>query len=242
MNSIRTRPKFSESKFFLFFGLAWLLLAVPFILFGINEYRVNSRFENEASKIIGNVISKRIEERWDSKERRNDTYYYVRYIFNVDSLNTLEQEQSLNKESWDKIKEKAPIEIEFLTDRPTYNRISGTASNSGSYAMLIVSSIVVLVGSVFIVIYIKKRLYLSRILKNGLETIGTILSIEGSSLTINNVNQLNLNYTFKDRTGRDFSGTCKHINPRLIKDITIGASCKIGYDKDNPNNNILLSV
>src|SRR5690606_10448527 len=118
-----------------------------------------------------------------------------------------------------KIKDNSPIEIEYLKDATDYNRIAGTSSDFGSFITLILGGVMCIIGSLIAGYDIKKRLYTSKLLKNGIETIGSVTRIEGSSLTINNVVQVNLLYTFKDRMGQTYNGISNYLNPRLLKDI-----------------------
>ena len=242
MNIAANPIKINRSKFFLFFGLPWIFFGLIFIPLAIQEFNTNQKFNAESRKANAILISKRQETRWNSSEKRNDIYYYLKYKFKPTNAAEITNEVSTFEDEWNKYQEGGAIEIEYLPQDPSSNRVAGSGDNVGAYLMAGFGSIMLLIGSLFSGIDIKKRLVERSIRKNGIETTGTVTSVRTGSLKVNNVSQMIVSYTFKDRIGRSYSGQTGHIKPRYTKGITNGSMCKVYYDKDDPSKNLLDSL
>ena len=230
---------FIKPKRSLFFGAAWLFFGGIFLASGIFLYTEHLRFENEAVQTEGTVLAKT----FNSKRENNKTTttYYVTYSFSDQNARERENQVSVSKETWEAISEGSKIGIEFLPDKPTSSRLIGGADEEIIfYVFSAVGGLMILLGAAFMFFDIKQRLKSSRLMKTGIQTIGTIIELRNSSFRINGVTQLKVAYKFKDRMGKEIEAESTYLAPEIARNIEKAGQCKVYYNKDNPSENIML--
>lgn len=229
-----------RSKFLIIFGLAWLVFGIPFMLLGRHILNLDARYASEGIKATATVLGKRVEEKWNSKEKRNDISYYITYKFSPEGAPALESSASVSRDQYDKSSENAPIEVEYLKAEPEKSRLVGNNDKVMGFVMLGVGGLLTLIGCVCLYIDIKARRKINRLMASGILGQGTITGIQHSNLTINNVRQLQIKYSFKDGTGRAFEGVSDTMAPSIADAWKTGDKGQIRYDRSSPNENIWL--
>jgi Protein of unknown function (DUF3592) len=114
------------------FGSWWmrgLLLLVGIVLLAVSasEFYGNWRFDREARATRGIIVKKEIRtsraRRGGSLTRSRTRHYEVTYRFTV-ADHTFEGDGDLSKATWDQLNEGGPVDILYLPDTPSTNRLA----------------------------------------------------------------------------------------------------------------------
>jgi hypothetical protein len=123
-----TKSFFSLAKksFPFWFGGIWLFCGLPFLLMGlymtIDTFRLQQRFKDEAPVAEGMVLTKTITSNKDSKN------YRVGYRFRAPDGSLVKSEAKVTGDVWDRVTERGPVRVTYLSSDPKINHIEGTAT------------------------------------------------------------------------------------------------------------------
>ena len=233
-----------QSNFFLFFGLAWIVLCIPFLLFGRIMIVSEQRFEAEGIKVAGTVTGKKVETRRDRDRETNriteTQSYYVEYAFNASSAEKIESRDTTSKELWGGLESGAPIEIQYLPEDPRNNRISRESSILGGVLMCCFAALGNIVGFGSIFVYFRGRFSGSKLKKAGILADATVTSVGPGHLLVNSVPQWQIEYSYTDLTGRSFKGRTKHMPQGEAQVWRLGDKGKVRFDPVKPQKSLWL--
>jgi hypothetical protein len=104
------------------------------------------RYEKKGARAEGVVLSKTVYHRSSKRSR-----YYVSYRFTTREGKTIQGRDDVFPNTYHKLREGGPIEIEYLSDSPDTNRIPGESAKSSTYAnigrfLLLSSAFLLLTG------------------------------------------------------------------------------------------------
>jgi len=227
-----------RSKFLLLFGSIWLICGLPFFFLGVHLVKVEKRYEAEALTVPGIVQGKRMEERRDSDNKGTTKTYYVSYKFSTKEGRSIESEGSVDSDAWQGLAEGAEIQIQYLPSDDTQNRVASEPSIIAGVLVAAMGLICMLLGGGCIFFDLKKRALLRRLLRDGELGEATILTVGPGNLTINNVQQWRIHYSFKDRMGKEIRGKSEHMPPEEAHNWNEGDKGKVRFDRSNPQINM----
>ena len=123
MNQAKTFLTLAKRSFPFCLGGIWLLCGLPFLILGIvfavNEIRLAERFEKEAQTAEGLLLTKPI------RTRKNSKSYWVSYRFRAASGAMVHNEVEVGADDWERLVERQPIQVKYLSAEPEANRIEG---------------------------------------------------------------------------------------------------------------------
>lgn len=231
-------PAPKRTKFFLIFGLLWIVLGSPFFFVGRYLYNLNKQYETEGIKVTGTVIDMRVDTKYDSKEKREVRTYRLRYRFTPENAQPIESEDSVSFEDFESHKKDGPIEIEYLKSDPQTNRSAQSTDNVVGYVFMGIGMFTALLGSAFIFGDLKARRKQSRLMTDGMLVEGVIKRIEEGTLSINRVRQMRIRYEFKDFMGHTHEALSEHMSPNEALLLSEGKKGKVRYSKENPKESL----
>jgi len=231
-------PQIKQSKFFLIFGAAWILFGLIFGSAGYFMLRHDQRFAQEGIVVDGSLTNKRVEEKYDSKEKRTDYSYYLKYQFKTESGESLEDESGVGSEEYSKAQVPSQIKIQYLKSDPHSSRIAGTSDATAAWIFMGVGLFLCLIGAAFLFSDLRSRSSNKKLLREGALTEGEVLGTKPGSLSINNVTQYKMSYKFKDNFGKEQRGETAHMPPDQAMRWQAGQKGKVRFDKNRPEKNL----
>ncbi|MCO6431328.1 MAG: hypothetical protein J5J00_10745 [Deltaproteobacteria bacterium] len=228
------------SKIFLVVGGILLLFGVPFTLIGVNTLTSEYRYSNEGLKTTATVIAKRIEESKDSKNNFIKSYLF-RYSFKPLEGAALEAEDYIDEEFYAATEDGASIEVQYLADDPagTSRVIDGREGDYLAGGLFLGIGALTSIAALWFLRSSLRRIFLHRrLLREGAIADAEVISVEQSSLSINDVPQYVIKYTYADYRGMMHQGVSHYISPEEAERWNIGDKGRIRFDKKNGALNI----
>lgn len=229
-----------RSSLFFWIGIPCLLFAWFIVTVGWSMLERDAKFAKEGVQTAATVRSKRIEDRWNSQDKRNDTYYYVTYEFSLPDGAVQTSEVSTGKAEYSQAESGKPIEVVYLPSDPEQNRLVSNSEATAGYLICGMGVIVGLLGFGFLFYEIKVRRQIKHLLENGMASSALVSDVSPGTLSINEVIQWRVFYTYKDHQGRSFEGKSQYMAPELAQEWKSGDTGQIRYDKNDPNQSLWL--
>ncbi len=224
-----TQPK--RSKIFFIIGFFLLFFSAIFILVGYNMLAKEGRYKNGSAVVTGTVLNKTAETKHDKEG--SSTYYYVSYDFSTKDGEHLQGKSMVSNERWQALEENKPLEVQYLVSDHTVNRVNQESELTTGYVFSGIGALVLLLGFLFIRYEIKTRRKIKFLLQHGLTADATVTAVGPGNLSINDVQQWRIKYSFTDYKGRKVSGRTEHMAPDLASCWHCGEKGKVRYDKQN---------
>jgi hypothetical protein len=231
----KTAPQ--RSKFLFIFGAIWLIVGVPFALVGLHMIKTEQRYQSEGITTQGTVTRKQVDTHRNSDG--NTSYSYViDYTFKVADGSEQPGRTSVSSERYHSLTEQQQIDIVYLPGDISTNRIASEPRWVLGSIAIGAGVLALLIGVVALWYEIKQRRRIAKLLERGSITAGEIVDVSPGSLTINNVKQWRLHFTFRDTIGRTFNGQSEHMSPAAAQQWSAGQKGQVRYDQSDPNNNV----
>ena len=238
MNPQNTAPK--RGKVLILAGIFLLIFGSIFGLVGNSLINSERAYENDGTTVPGTVVGKNIETRRDSDNKGTSTYYYLKYKFTPEGASEIEGSGSVDSTLYEQKSPGDHISVQYLRHDPGSNRIAQKPSFVIGYVFLAIGVLLGGCGVATLLYDIKMRRLYSRLNRDGMMVEGTVTSVEPGSLTINNVTQWRVSYTFRDMKGQEISGKTPHMDPDTAMQWESGDKGKVKYDRNNSSLNIWL--
>ena len=107
-----------------FFGGFLLLFGAIFLLVGLANLRQERVFRAEGKTATAIVLTKSSHEEYDQQNDTHHTRYDLSYRFATAQGRSVEGSEVVNWRTWSSIHERDPIQIIYLPDRPSRNRLA----------------------------------------------------------------------------------------------------------------------
>jgi hypothetical protein len=134
----------------------WPFLRWGFLIFGLIFFRLSceeSYYEKDGVRVQGVVIKKTYSPgtRSSGRSHRSSSKHYVSYRFTTKEGRTLEGRYDVLPGMWEKLKEGAPVVVEYLSDSPGTNRIPEQRASFGTWRimaliLLVASAVLFIIG------------------------------------------------------------------------------------------------
>lgn len=234
-----TPPK--RSKILYFVGIFIALFGLIFAMVGVGVINSETRYGEEGITVVGTVIGKNVEYRRDSDNHNKSTpYYTISYRFIPEGKDAIEASSSVDSGEYNRAKTDAPISIQYIRTDPGTNRVAQKPDFVFGFVFGGIGSLLTLAGLGVIFYEVKQRRLIARLVRDGMMVEATVASVSPGSLTINNVQQWQVRYTFRDLKGQEIEGTTPHMAPEFATQWNIGDKGRVKYDRDNSTLNIWL--
>ncbi len=229
---------FMARNFGLVFGGIWLLVGIPFLLVGIWQWSELGRFDQGAVRAEGKVLTRDI--RQASRDNRTSTEYVVRYRFQTPDGQSWEGSSEVDVGLWEAVREQGPVEVEYLPDDPSTNRVAGQSGEQ--WVVVLVFSLLggafTLAGAAIFGFSLRRRLLDSRLRETGQQAFGTVVADEATGMRVNNVRQWRLRYTYLDLYGVQHEGKSGYLSPEEAQQWKEGDQGLVFHDPQAPEKSV----
>jgi hypothetical protein len=225
------------NRFLLLFGGIWLLVGVPFTIAGVWIYTTEREFERDAVVARGIVLSKDI-----SRSRNNNgstsTSYSVRYRFTPRGGTAVEGESTVDRDDWNRLVEREPIEIAYLPRDPSTNRVRGESKMLLAWIFGGLGSLFAIAGGVIFGIGVRGSLRGRRIRESGMTAEAVITGVKMTNVKVNRRRQARVVYEFRDDRGERRTGKGPYMGVDEAQRWKPGDHITIKYDRDRPQHSV----
>ena len=112
-------------SFWVRFGSIWLFVGMPFLIIGIytaiQTVNQQERFRKEGQSTQGMVLTKAIQ----GGKKNSDSNYKITYRFSTPDGKKVNGNASVSPELWDRLEERGPVQVTYLSDKHQSNRVEG---------------------------------------------------------------------------------------------------------------------
>jgi len=211
-------------------GGIFLLVGLLACLGGAVQLYGDWSFPRQARTTRGMVLTKEIER---SGKRNETKRYKVTYRFTVDGR-TFEGHDELSFERWHGLREREPMEVLYLPQKPSSSRLPGPRPWLGKTTLTVVGALFSVVGWTFFFGAVRQARLEWRLRQSGVHAPGTVTELRDRHLKINGVRQWRLHYEFSDYQGRRHQNTTD-LSEDEAQAWKIGEIGKVLYDSAQPS-------
>ncbi|HMO18994.1 MAG TPA: DUF3592 domain-containing protein [Oligoflexia bacterium] len=241
MNHIRVgQPK--RSKILFVVGGFLILFSLVFISVGYFSLKNESEYAANGETVDGTVLSRTVEERWSTdsstKRQTKTTYYNISYNFIAPDGREIESTSGVSRSVYESAQEGAPITIQYLKQDPDTNRVYQEPDYIFGSAFCAFGLLTILAGLGTLWFEIKTRAFTARLMRDGVRVDAVVESVAPGNLSINNVQQWQIEYSYTDLKGVKRICKSSHVPPQVAGEWNPGDKGAIRYDKDNSEKSI----
>jgi len=230
---------FARNFWFVFGGIFFV---VGFALFvgGFNAWQTEQRFDANATRAKGTVLTRDIETARRSSGDGASTKYRVTYRFDARSGETLEHSDDVDVHRWESLHEQGPVDIEYLRDEPQVSRIAGESDRLTAWILMGIGGPFGLFGGGVLIFAIRRRMEANRLRRDGAHTTGTVVAVKETNISINRVRQWRIQYSYRDHRGHTHEDESDLISPDAASQIEAAQAAPVRYDRNAPEKSLWL--
>ena len=121
-----------------------------FLLIGAVNLRQERLFQTDGQTATAIVLTKSTHLKTDSKSKRQQIGYYLGYRFTTHDGTSVEGSDSVGLQQWNSIREREPIEIIYLPETPTRNRLASDQPEMVLWMFSILGAAPIVGGSIVV--------------------------------------------------------------------------------------------
>ncbi len=106
------------------FGSILLFIGAIFLLVGVFNLRQERAFRAEGRTADGIVLTKSSHVEYNHQNNTQQTHYAIGYRFTTDDGTSVKGSEEVNWRSWTSIQERDPVQITYLPQHPSKNRLA----------------------------------------------------------------------------------------------------------------------
>lgn len=241
----------AKRSFGVWFGGIWLVGGLPFLIIGIyigvQTWQQSEQLKREGQMTTGMVLTKSrttsTSRSFSTGSRTTSTTYRVGYSFKAPGGNVVKGEEEISSRIWERLEERGPIRVTFLPSRPDIHRLEG--QGAGWMLPIIFTILGSLFASVGGFIFFKALAGIWRELHlgdrgKGMTVEGTVLEVAATNLTINEVPQWVIRYSYRDHKGKEHKAKSPHMSPEEAEAWKGGDKGTVRYDFRSPRKSVWL--
>ncbi len=203
---------------------------------GLQEWRTQRHFEEEAVSAQATVLNKSIEKA--TRDGNPRTKYLVMYRFAASDGQTIEQSSEVSMDEWERLDEGSSFPIRYLPSDPHNTQ---TETDRQWWVPLIFVAGGFLFTSIGLVVAwsdLRHVLLVLRLSRSGQPAEGTVRKVWPTSTSINRVPQWRLSYEFRDHVGRTQQGESHLLSPDEASEWREGDTGAVRFDRERPQDSI----
>ena len=228
--------KVLRRSFFLWFGLIFSFLGLMATYGGVQEWRTQRHFEQEAVSAQATVVNKSIEKA--TREGSPRTKYLVLYRFTASDGHAIEQHSEVPVHEWERLDEGSPFPVKYLPSDP---RTTQTDADRQWWVPLIFVAGGLLFTSIGLMVAwpeLRRVRLVLRLSRSGHPAEGTVRKVWPTSTSINRVPQWRLSYEFRDHVGRTQQGESHLLSPLEASEWREGDRGAVRFDRERPQDSV----
>lgn len=215
------------------FGGIWLLVGVPFLVAGLLVLRSDRNFARDARVTRGTVLSKDIE-RSRGNNGSTSTRYVVRYRFTAPDGRVLEGRAGVDRDRWDALVEREPIEIAYDPADPASHRPAGASNTILGAIFAALGGLFSIAGGAIFAAGVRGARRAARVRENGMTAEAIVTRVRATNVSINKRKQARVEYEFRDERGEARTGKSGYLPVSEAARWTPGDRITIKYDRERP--------
>ena len=228
----------ARRSFWLLFGAIWLTAGAGLLFGGVLFALEERTYAEDGVTAIGMVLTKDI----DRADSESSTEYRVRYRFPTEAGETVEGSDDVSVETWESLAERGPIEITYLRDRPSSNRLAGESQAFGAAIFLLTGAGFGGLGAVLVGRSLRSVLRARRLLRQGRPADATVTIVEPTSVSVNRRQQFRVRYTYRDAAGQTHDGDSGYLDWEEASRWSAGDVGQVRYDPGRPGDSLWLGA
>jgi hypothetical protein len=227
-------PLARQSAGFWLGGILFLLASIAFLAGGSPLYD-DWNFAMHAVATKGMVLTKEIER----YGKRNDSKRYrATYRFTA-AGRTFEGRSELSFDEWQRLIEREPAEVLYLSNTPAASRLAGPRPWLWKASIALLGAIFATIGGTILRGAVRQARLEWRLRRSGVHATGTVTELRDRNLKINDVRQWRLHYEFRDYRGRRHQNTADLAEDEA-QTWKVGETGKVLYDSARPDDAVWL--
>lgn len=220
-------------NFWAFFGSIWLIVGLPFLLIA-GYLIVQERQLASAGRVVeGVVLAKHITRSKDTVTRS------VTYRFEAADGRRIEGDSDVPESLWRSLTERGPVQVLYLPDRPSANRIAGTSKMTLLLIFSFVGGLLSIAGATIAGVALRNARVRRRLLTSGVRAPATIAEVKPMNLRINGRTQWRLTYEYRDHQNRPHRRSM-HVDADEARRWQPGNTGDVMFDPERPRHAIWL--
>jgi hypothetical protein len=223
-------------SFLLWFGVIFSAVGLMAVYGGVQEWRAQRHFDQEAVAAQATVLSKSIEKA--TRDGNPRTRYLVSYRFAPAESVPIDQMTEVSMDEWERLDEGSLFPIRYLPSDP---QTTQTNPDRQWWVPLIFVAGGLLFTSIGLGVAwsdLRHLLLVARLCKSGHPAEGTVRKLWPTSTSINRVQQWRLSYEFRDHVGRTQQGESHLLSPDEASQWREGDVGAVRFDRDRPEDNV----
>jgi hypothetical protein len=229
---VRIGIGFSGRTLFLCVGGGFLAIGLIFAYAGIQDAAREQVYQEQGKLVEAVVVDKTIQRA--SREGNTSTRYEIAYRFTAPDGRAVKGLDQVEAEEWEALKPGSPFKITYLPGAPETSRAAGSGGMAAPYLMTGFGSLLALIGGGLFGWTATRVLRERRLLREGMTAEGTVLTVKPTTVFVNNVQQWEVRYGYRDIFGRSHEGTSGSLPPAEANKVEVGDTIPIRYDRERP--------
>jgi Protein of unknown function (DUF3592) len=223
-------------SFLLWFGVIFSSVGLMATYGGVEEWRAQQHFEQEAVSAQATVLNKSMEQA--TREGNPRTKYLVTYRFVPPDGTAIEKVGEVSVDEWERLDEGSSFPVRYLPSDP---HTTQTDAATEWWIPLIFVAGGLLFTSIGLAVAwsdLRQVLLVLRLSKRGQPAEATVRKVWPTSTSINRVQQWRLSYEYRDHVGRTQEGESHLLSPEEASEWHQGDKGTVRFDRERPQDSV----
>ena len=231
MNGQPSFFRLAKKSFWFWFGGIWLVVGIPLTIVGVYFAAQEYRFKQSGVVAEGVVLELTQSTKGSGSDR--STSYSVRYRFTLGGQN-YENRSSIGSTVWKGLREQGPVRIQCLRDDPATKRVAG--GDDWVFALIgpFFGGAFAVTGAFLFLKGVRKIQLETRLYREGVPVEATVTQIKESNVSINDVQQWVVCYTYRDHQGQTHQAESSYMSPGEVDAWKVGDTGRAQFDPRSP--------
>jgi uncharacterized protein DUF3592 len=216
-------------------GLFLLVFGGIFLAIGWSLIRQAEQYQREGRQSTGVVLTKAIERATRTgSNQRSETKYTVTYRFTAEDGRSFEGRQGVSVATWDRLREKEPIQIEYVASNPATSRVAGESSATLEYIFAAIGFVAAFIGALVFARSLNAAKARARIWTQGTQADATVAAVEETNFRVNRRPMWVVRYQYRDHSGQTHDGTSDYLAAEKAHAWKAGDRIRVRFDPQKP--------
>ncbi len=230
------------NNMFIWTGGIFLLAGIPILCVGIwltGNAADQKKLDREGRTAQGILLTKTTHTSSSSRSSTPTTSYYATYRFTTSSGQVMRGTSQVDRQTWERLVERAPVEVTYLPAAPAISRIAG-ASEDGFMALIFtgLGVMATLIGIILFPTGIRQAHTARRLRVQGIPVAATVEKVSEANASFNGVAQWWVFYTYLDHQGQTWRGRSDYLPPEEAQAWHAGDTGWARYDQQSPKRSV----
>jgi Protein of unknown function (DUF3592) len=227
------------NKFYPFVAAVLSLFALLFLSAGKSIYDGNVQFEDGSLQTSGTVVARLVDEAHGAHPGDINSNHRLQYRFTDNDGNQFEGTMYVSLELYERSLPGETVSVIYLPHDPRTNRLYLENDHLNGLIFLVIGGLMMLAGIFFAYTFILAYILYRRLRRDGIVTEGTIAGIISTNVTLRDVPQVRVAFSFRSSEGRSLTGVSDYIPGEPPPPFKSGDKVRVRYLRSHPEVNRL---